>query len=86
MKRGRDIRNLQGKPTERNAPNEIPVLMVVLVEQSPGVFKSRLVTNEGIIEDLRSQGALQGFLEDADQLYADFRRRIDDAEIPLRPN
>ena len=44
------------------------------------------MTNEGIIEDLRSQGALQEFLEEADQLYADFRRRIDDADIPLRPN
>lgn len=73
--RGGDIRNLQGKPTDRNTPNEIPVLMVVLVEWSPGVFKARFVTNEGIIENLRSQGALRGFLEDADQLYADFRRR-----------
>lgn len=62
------------------------MLQFVLVEKSPSVFTLRFVTNEELLDQLRDQGALKGFLEDADQLYADFRRRTDEDRAPARPN
>jgi len=32
MKRGKEFRDPKGNPTKRDAPNEIPVLMFVMVE------------------------------------------------------
>ena len=85
MKRGRDVRDLSGKP-EGDAPREVPVLQFVLVEKSPGAFTLRFVTNQELLDQLQEQGALQGFLEDADQLYADFRKHSKDAPVPNCPN
>jgi hypothetical protein len=86
MKRGKDVRDLQGKPVEGDAPREVPVLQFVLVEKLPGAFRLRLVTNEELLDQLREQGALQGFLEDADQLYAGFRKQFNDGPGSERPN
>jgi hypothetical protein len=86
MKHGKDIRDLKGKPVEGNAPREVPVLQFVLVEKSPGAFTLRFVTNQDLLDQLREQGALQGLLEDADQLYADFREHFKDSLAPNRPN
>jgi hypothetical protein len=86
MKRGKDVRDLQGKPVEGDASREVPVLQFVLVEKLPGAFALRLVTNEELLGQLQEQGALRGFLEDADQLYADFRKHFKDSLAPNRPN
>jgi hypothetical protein len=51
--------------------------MFVMVEASPGAFKLRLVSNDDLIRDLKAQGALDGFLVDVDQLYAEFRSRFE---------
>jgi hypothetical protein len=60
--------------------------MFVFVEKSPGAYKMRLVTNDEVLGQLRGQGALQSFLEDADRLYADFRSRFEDDAISKPPN
>ncbi len=86
MRRGKDLRNSRGDPVERNAANEIAVLMFILVERSPGVFTLRFVANDELIEDLHKQGALRVFLDDADRLYADFRKRFQDAPVMPEPN
>lgn len=86
MKRGKGVRDLSGKPVENDAAREVPVLQFVLVERSPGAFTLRFVTNQELLDQLREQGALQGFLEDADQLYADFREHFKDAPASNRPN
>jgi hypothetical protein len=85
MKRGKDVRDLTLKPVE-GGPREVPVMQFVLVEKSAGAFTLRFVTNEELLEQLRGQGALQGFLADADSLYADFRMQFGDASGPKRPN
>jgi hypothetical protein len=72
MKRGKDIRDLKGKPVEGNAPREVVLLQFVLVEKLRGAFTLWFVTNQELLDQLRDQGVLQGFLEDADRLYADF--------------
>jgi hypothetical protein len=74
MKRGNDLRDSKGQPTEPGkSKKEVPVLMFVMVEKSPGAFTLRLVTNEEVLSDIQKQGALESFLGDVDQLYADFR-------------
>jgi len=76
MKRGKEFRDSKGQPTKPEAPKEVPVLMFVMVETVPGAFTLRLVCNEDVLGDIRNQGALDTFLIDADELYADFRRRF----------
>ena len=68
MKRGKEFRDSRGHPTNRNSPNQIPVLMFVMVEQATGAFTLRCVSNDTVIDDLRKQGALDTFLADADEL------------------
>jgi hypothetical protein len=86
MKRGKDVRDLKGKPVEGNVPTEVVVLQFVLVEKSPGAFTLRFVTNQELLDQLSEQGALHGFLQDADHLYSDFRSHFGDAPAPPRPN
>jgi hypothetical protein len=50
--------------------------MFVMVENAPGAFTLRLVSDEDVIGDIRQQGALDTFLADINELYADFRRRF----------
>jgi hypothetical protein len=57
----------------------IQALMFPMVEQAPGAFGLRCVTNDSLISDLRAQGALQGFLRDVDELYSEFRARFDES-------
>jgi hypothetical protein len=76
MKRGKDVRDAKGEPIEPAAPNELTALKFVLVEVAPGAFKLRFVSNDDLIRDLGSQGALDTFLADADRLYAEFRSRF----------
>jgi hypothetical protein len=52
--------------------------MFVMVEKAPGAFTLRLVTNEEVLSDIQTQGALDTFLDDVDELYADFRGRFDE--------
>jgi hypothetical protein len=42
-------------------------LMFVLVEQAPGAFSLRFVSNDELLEELQSQGTLQSFLDDVDR-------------------
>jgi hypothetical protein len=86
MKRGKDVRDLAGKPVEGNAPREVVVLQFVLVEKSAGAFTLRFVTNQELLDQLREQGSLQSFLEDADHLYADFRKQFATPAASKRPN
>jgi hypothetical protein len=86
MKCGKDLRDSKGQPTDATAPKELMALMFVMVEASPGAFRLRLVTNDDLIRDLKAQGALEGFLADVDQLYAEFRSRFEDTESPQRLN
>ena len=82
MKRGKEFRDPRGHPTKRDAPNEIPVLMFVMVEKATRAFTLRCVSNDTVIDDLRKQGALDTFLTDADELYAEFRKRFENRERP----
>ena len=45
MKRGKEFRDPRGHPTKRDSPNEIPVLMFVMVEQATGALTLRCVSN-----------------------------------------
>jgi hypothetical protein len=82
MKRGKEVHELRANPIKRDAPNEIPVLMFVMVEKATGAFALRCVSNDTVIDDLRKQGALDTFLADADELYAEFRKRFGVRERP----
>jgi hypothetical protein len=84
MKRGKDIRNAAGRIEDPNAAKEVMALMFVLVEKIPGAFTLRLVKNDEVLNALRSQGALQEFLNEADELYADFRSQVEDPQNPSR--
>jgi hypothetical protein len=86
MKRGKDIRDTSGRPENPNAAKEVMALMFVLVEKAPGAFTLRLVENNGVLNDLRSQGALQTFLSDVDELYANFRSHCQNLQNPSRPH
>jgi hypothetical protein len=68
MKRGKEVRDSKGQPTGSKAPKEVPVLMFVMVEKGPGAFSLRFVCNEDVLTDLRTQGALDTFLTDVDEL------------------
>ena len=82
IKRGRDIRNASGRPEDPSAAKEVMAMMFVLVKKTPGAFTLRLVQNEEVISALHSQGAVQTFLDDADQLYADWRSQFEDPQNP----
>jgi len=77
MKRGKDVRNAIAKPIDGKPPEEIPVLSFVMVQKASGTFILRFVTNEDVIGDLQRQSALDTFLTDVDQLYAEFKRRFE---------
>jgi hypothetical protein len=85
MKRGKDIRDASGRPEGPNAAKEVMAVMFVLVEKAPGAFTLRLVQNNEILNALRSQGALQTFLNDMDDLYANFRSQ-QPLQNPSRPH
>jgi hypothetical protein len=59
-------------------------VMFVLVEKTPGAFTLRLEQNDEVIHSLRSQGALQGFLKETDELYAYFRSQFEDPKNPVQ--
>jgi hypothetical protein len=82
MKCGKDVRNSSAEPVGPNAPKEVTALKFVMVEVAPGAFQMRLVSNDDLICDIQAQGALETFFADADELYADFRRRFS----PERPS
>jgi hypothetical protein len=82
MKRGRDMRDAKGCPEDSNVAKEVMAVMFVLVEKVPGAFTLRLVQNDEVINALRSQGAIQTFLNDADELYADWHSQFEGAQNP----
>lgn len=82
MGRGKEVRDAAGHP-ENPSAKEIMAMMLVLVEKAPGAFGLRLVLNEDLIHALRSQGSLQQFLDDADELYKDFRNRCHSLHNPV---
>jgi hypothetical protein len=86
MKRGKDMRDASGRPEDPNAAKEVMAVMFVLVEQTPGAFKLRLVQNNEVLSALRSQGTLQTFLNDVDELYANFRSQFQAPQNPSRPH
>jgi hypothetical protein len=86
MKRGKDMRDTSGRPEDPNAAKEVMAVMFVLVEQTPGAFKLRLVQNNEVLDALSSQGALQTFLNDVDELYANFRSQFQAPQNPSRPH
>ena len=77
MKRGKDVRDASGRPIDGKSPDEIPVLSFVMVQKASGTFILRCVTNEDVIADLQKQSALERFLTDIDELYAEFKRRFE---------
>jgi hypothetical protein len=86
MKHGKEMRIGSGQQTNASSENEIMALMFVMVERTPGAFGLRFITNDDLLEDLQKQGMLRGFLEDADKLYAEFRKRFDKVATAERPN
>jgi hypothetical protein len=86
MKRGKDIRNAAGRTEDPNAAKEVMVVMFALVEKTPGAFTLRLVQNEEVLNSLRSQGALDTFLNDVDELYMNFRGQFQAPQNPSRPH
>ena len=84
MKRGKEIRSANGQAMQPRSTNEIMALMFVMVEQAPGAFSLRFVSNDDLLEDLKSQNMLQSFLDDVDRLYADFRKRLSDTRSTER--
>ena len=77
MKRGKDVRDASGKPIDGKPPEAIPVLSFVMVQKASGTFILRCVTNEDVIGHLKQQSALNTFLTDVDELYAEFKRRFE---------
>jgi hypothetical protein len=55
----------------------------MMAEKAPGAFTLRLVTNEQVLGDIEMQGALEGFLRDVDELYADFRGRFEERSLTV---
>jgi hypothetical protein len=84
MKHRKDVRNSKGQPLEPNAPHEVQVLAFTMVERSPNAFKLRFVWNEDLIRDLRAQGTLDTFLDDAEDVFSEFRNRLEE-DKPRRP-
>jgi hypothetical protein len=80
------MRDASGRPEDPNAAKEVMALMFVLVEQAPGAFTLRLVENNEVINVIRSQGALQTFLNDVDELCANFRSQCQTLQNPSRPH
>jgi len=76
---------MSGHPDDPNAAKEVMALMFVLVEKAPGAFTLRLVQNDEVLSTIRSQGALQTFLNDVDELYANFRSQFQTPQNPSRP-
>jgi len=68
MKRGKEFRSANGQAIQPRSANEIMALMFVMVEQAPGAFSLRFVSNDELIEDLRSHNMLESFLDDVDRL------------------
>ena len=77
MKRGKEVRNDSGEPIDDKPLDEIPVLSFVMVQKASGTFILRCVTNEDVIGDLQKQSALDTFLTDVDELYAEFKKRFE---------
>ena len=77
MKRGKEVRDDTSNPIDDKLPEEIPVLSFVMVQKAPGTFVLRCVTNEDVIGDLQKQSALNTFLTDVDELYAEFKKRFE---------
>ena len=77
MKRGKAVRDATGRPIDGKPPEEIPVLSFVMVQKASGAFILRFVTNEDVIGDLQKQNALNAFLTDVDELYAEFKMRFE---------
>jgi hypothetical protein len=82
MKRRRGIRDAKGRPEDSNVAKEVMAVMFVMVEKIPGAFTLRLVQNDEVINALRSQGAIQTFLDDADQLFAGWRSQFEGLQNP----
>jgi hypothetical protein len=80
------MRDTSGRPEDPNAAKEVMAVMFVLVEQTPGAFKLRLVQNNEVLDALSSQGVLQTFLNDVDELYANFRSQFQAPQNPSRPH
>lgn len=74
MKPGKEFRSANGQTMQPRSTNEIMALMFMMVEQAPGAFSLRFISNDDLLEDLKSQNMLQSFLDDVDGLYADFRK------------
>ena len=86
MKSGKDLRDSKGRSIESTSPKEVMAVMFVMVEAASGAFRLRLVSNDDLIRDLKAQGAMEGFLADVDQLYAEFRSRFENSGTPRRLN
>jgi len=86
MKRGKEFRSANGQAIQPRSTNEIMALMFVMVEQAPGAFSLRFVSNDELIKDLQSHNMLESFLDDVDRLYADFRKRFSDIRSTERSN
>jgi len=86
MKRGKEFRSASGQPIQPRSTNEIMALMFVMVEQAPGAFSLRFVSNDDLLEDLQSQNMLQSFFENVDRLYSDFRKRFPNTQGLAQPN
>lgn len=86
MKRGKEFRSANGQAIQPRSTNEIMALMFVMVEQVPGAFSLRFVSNDDLLEDLKSQNMLQSFLDDVDRLYVDFRKKFSNTRSAERPN
>jgi hypothetical protein len=86
MKSGKDLRDSKGRSIESTSPKEVMAVMFVMVEAASGAFRLRLVSNDDLIRDLKAQGAMEGFLADVDQLYAEFRSRFEETGTPRHLN
>lgn len=86
MKRGKEFRSANGQAIQTRSTNEIMALMFVMIEQAPGAFSLRFVSNDDLLEDLKNQNMLQSFLDDVDRLYSDFRKKFSNTQSAQRPN
>ena len=71
------MRDATRKPIDGKPLEDIPVLSFVMVQKASGTFILRCVANEDVIGDLQKQSALDTFLTDVDELYAEFKRRFE---------
>ncbi|MCU1303623.1 MAG: hypothetical protein JWQ87_3907 [Candidatus Sulfotelmatobacter sp.] len=83
MKHGKDVRDPSGHPRDPNAAKDVPALMFMMVEKSPGAFQLRFVSNDDLLHDLQSKEHFRPFWM---TLISSMRSFASDSKVHQLPN